>query len=182
MSKTTYTELELINLLKNKSEAGYTYLYDNYSSTLYGIILKVVKSEESAQDVLQDTFIKIWKNISTYDSAKGKLFTWMLNIARNKAIDFNRSKHVKYQIRMDSHIVSNLKEQGVNENYDHIGIKKAVEKLKPEYREVLDIIYFGGFTQSEASKELNLPLGTLKTRARGALSQLRILLKDTISG
>ena len=181
-SKIKYTEEQLIELLKGKSEEAFNALYDNYSSALFGIIIKIVNSQEAAQDVLQESFIKIWKSISNYERSKGTLFTWLLNIARNTAIDYNRSKHVKYKIRMDDEIVSISKNRSESNNFDHIGIKEAIVTLEPEYKEVLDIIYFQGYTQVEASEELNLPLGTLKTRARTAIKLLRGLLKDKVSG
>ncbi|MFN3950812.1 MAG: RNA polymerase sigma factor [Thermaurantimonas sp.] len=180
--KKKYSEEQLVDLLKSKDKEAFNMLYDNYSPILYGIILKIVNSEESAQDVLQDSFIKIWKNISTYDCTKGTLFTWMLNIIRNSAIDFNRSKHVKYKIRLNDEIVGITNEQTYTKNFDHIGIKEIVANLKPEHKEVIETIYFSGYTHEEASQELNLPLGTLKTRVRTAIRQLRELLKEQSIG
>lgn len=176
-----YTEEQFINLLKAKSEEAFNILYDNYSPALYGIVLKIVNSEEAAQDVLQDSFVKIWKNFTNYDRSKATLFTWLLNIARNTAIDYNRSKHVKYQIRMDDELVGIRQKQSEATSFDHIGVEKAVLNLKPEHQEILDVLYFKGYTQDEASKELNLPLGTLKTRARAAIHNLRAFLKDKVS-
>lgn len=177
-TQTKHTEEQLVDLLKTKSEQAFNVFYDNYSSALYGIILKIVNSEEAAQDVLQDSVIKIWKNFNTYDRSKGTLFTWVLNIARNTAIDYNRSKHVKHQIRMNDELVSISQKQSVSNNFDYIGIEDVILSLKPEHQAILDILYFKGYTQEEASKELNLPLGTLKTRARTAINNLRTLLKD----
>ncbi len=181
MVKRKYTEPELIDLLKDKSEVAFNALYDNYSPALYGIVMKIVNSEEAAQDVLQDSFVKIWKHFSNFDRTKGTLFTWLLNVARNTAIDYNRSKHVKYQIRTTDSIVSIIENQSTSKSFDHIGVKEAMVYLKPEYKEVIEILFFGGYTQEEASKELNLPLGTLKTRARTAIRDLRLLLKDKVS-
>lgn len=175
-SKIKYTEEQLVNLIKSQSEEAFNQLYDNYSPTLYGIVLKIVDSEEAAQDVLQDSFIKIWKNISGYDRSKGTLFTWMLNIARNSAIDFNRSKHVKYKIRLDDEIVSIEKMGTDTKNFDCIEMKDVLNQLKPEHKEVIETLYFSGYTHEEASRELNLPLGTLKTRARTAIRILKELL------
>lgn len=182
MSKNNYTEEQLIGLLQDKSETAFNVLYDSYSPALYGIIFKIVNSEEAAQDVLQDSFVKIWKHFSNFDRTKGSLFTWLLNVARNTAIDYNRSKHVKYQIRTSDSIVSIIENKGESKSFDHIGVKEAMVYLKPEYKEVIEILYFGGYTQEEASKELNIPLGTLKTRARTAMKELRVLLKDKVSG
>ena len=168
-------------MLLDKSKEAFDVLYEKYSPTLYGIVLKIVVSEEAAQDVLQDSFIKIWNNIAKYDRSKGALFTWLLNITRNTAIDYTRSKHVKNKIQMDEEIVSSMGNVEMEmKNFDYIGVKEAVITLKPEYKNVIQLLYFLGYTQEEAAKELNLPLGTLKTRARAALKILRETLKDPI--
>ena len=90
--KTIIAEEALVSLLQSKDERGFSILYDNYSSALYGVVLKIVRSEEVAADVMQDAFVKIWKNIEAYNRTKGTLFTWILNVARNTAIDRIRSQ------------------------------------------------------------------------------------------
>jgi len=176
-----YSEIELVNLLKSKSEEAYNVLYSNYASTLLGIINNIVRSSEASQDVLQNSFVKVWKNIDKYDRSKGTIFTWMLNISRNTAIDYTRSKHVKYKIQKVDTIVNTLHDRTENVNHDTIGLKKVVTQLKPEYQQVLDVIYFRGYTQQEASDELDIPLGTIKTRTRSAIIKLRELLRDSES-
>ena len=90
-----YSEEELIYLLKNRDQPAFSYLYDNYSGALFGIIYKMLEDRELAEDVLQEAFVKIWNNFSNYDSLKGRLFTWMLNITRNLTIDTVRSKGIQ---------------------------------------------------------------------------------------
>ena len=87
-----YGEQELVMLLKQRHQFAFSYLYDNYSSALQSIILNIVPDYDQAADVLQEVFVKIWKQIETYDETKGRLFTWMLNVARNASIDTVRSK------------------------------------------------------------------------------------------
>lgn len=176
--KKNLTEEEVLSLIGRETEAGFNYLYDHYASTFYGIVLKIVFSEDAAQDVLQDGFVKIWKNISNYERKKGTLFTWMLNIIRNTAIDYTRSKHVRNKIRIDDEIVGLNNQLSESKNFDHIGMKEVIVKLKEEHKVVIEALYFSGYTQEEASKKLNLPLGTLKTRARTAIMTLRNLLKE----
>ena len=89
---TKYTEAELIALLKSRQQPAFGYLYDNYSAALYAVVLAIVPDKEIANDVLQEAFIKIWRQIDSYDAAKGRLFTWMIHIARNASIDMVRSK------------------------------------------------------------------------------------------
>ena len=174
----SYSESELVSLLKQRQQEAYSYLYDNYSGSLYSIILNIVPDKEFANDVLQEVFIKIWRQIETYDNSKGRLFTWMLNVARNASIDAVRSKG--YQ--------KNQKNRELNEfvyeaggstslNTDKIGLKKLVHNLKEEYRVLIDLSYFQGFTQDEISKMMNIPLGTVKTRMRSALIQLKQVIK-----
>ncbi|HEV7232228.1 MAG TPA: sigma-70 family RNA polymerase sigma factor [Bacteroidia bacterium] len=176
----TYTEEELIRLLKARDQTAFSSLYDNYSGAVYGVISRIVPEEESAQDILQETFVKVWNHFASYDASKGRLFTWLINIARNMAIDHTRSRLYKADLKNQSlsNSVNKInRQQSSQQNTDTIGLKSFVGKLKPEHKEIIDLLYFGGYTQEEVSKELNMPLGTVKTRTRAALQQLRELLK-----
>lgn len=174
MSKVKLSEEELISLLKLKDKVAFSYLYDNYSAALYGIVLRILKQDEKAsQDVLQEAFIKIWKKIESYDEFKGTLFTWMLNITRNTAIDALRSinRHPIQSISDDVNIYD--REHFYEMGEDKIGIKDTLSNLREEYKIIIQMAYFGGFTQEEISQKLEMPLGTVKTRTRAALSELR---------
>jgi RNA polymerase sigma-70 factor (ECF subfamily) len=169
-------EEELVARLQAQDKNAFAILYDNYSSSLYGIVLKIVQTSEVAEDVLQEAFVKIWKNISSYDKNKGRLFTWMLNIVRNTAIDKLRSKGKKFEIRdIDDSVYQVDKKSNITMKVEHIGVKQSVQNLKPEFRTIIDMAYYGGYTQEEISKELNIPLGTVKTRMRNAIIELRKL-------
>ena len=150
-------------------------LYDRYSEVLYGIALKIVQSEEIASDVLQESFVKIWQNGPKYESKKGTLFTWMLNITRNTAIDKTRSSAFKSRKKIQDldNSVYNNKQLSEELNPEHIGLREIVEKLDEKYRNVIDLLYFQGFTQQEVMEELDIPLGTVKSRARIAIRELR---------
>ncbi len=174
-----YTEAELVGLLKERRQSAFSYLYDNYSGALYNVVLAIVPDRDIASDVLQEVFVKIWKQCESYDSSKGRLFTWMMNIARNASIDMLRSKG--YQ---NSQQNRELKETVYDSagstatNTDRIGLRKVVHTLKDDYKILIELSYFEGFTQDEISKMLNIPLGTVKTRLRNALLQLRELVKN----
>ncbi|KAA5534627.1 sigma-70 family RNA polymerase sigma factor [Taibaiella lutea] len=175
-----HTESELVALLKNKDQQAYNYLYDNYAGALYGIIMNVIGEEEMAKDVLQEVFVKIWKNIEHYDELKGRLYTWMLNIARNSAIDVLRSAKYnrdKKTAGIDNNVHMDNSSLSVTIKTDHLGIKKIVDGLKDEYRQIINLAYFKGYTQEEVAEELNIPLGTVKTRSRSALIQLKNLMQ-----
>lgn len=163
-------------LLKQRQQSAFNYLYDNYSATLYGVIRRTIQDEQVAQDVLQEVFVKIWNNIEGYDPAKARIYTWMINIARNAAIDKLRSKGEKMQskIQSDDSIVYDKESDGnVEQQTDAIGLWKAVDGLKPEYAILINLAYHKGFTQNEISETLEIPLGTVKTRMRQAMKLLK---------
>jgi RNA polymerase sigma-70 factor (ECF subfamily) len=179
--QTKYTEEELVALLKSRSDQAFSVIYDNYSAALYGVINRIIGDEEQASDILQESFVKIWKNSEGYDASKGRLFTWMLNIARNSAIDATRSKQHKAEGKnrnLEDSVRLINKARSSATSTDHIGLKEVVEKLKPEYRQIIDLLYYGGYTQEEVAKELGIPLGTVKTRSRAALLTLRELMRE----
>jgi RNA polymerase sigma factor (sigma-70 family) len=180
ISKITYGEAELVMQLQQRSNQAFTYLYDNYSNALYGIINQIVPDRESAYDVLQEVFINIWRKIETYDISKGRLFTWMLNIARNASIDKIRSKSHQNDLKNQAlpEDVTMLGNQSVKMKTDNIGLKKVLEKLREEQRTLIELSYYQGFTHEEISKGLNIPLGTVKTRIRSALLQLRSMIEQ----
>jgi RNA polymerase sigma factor (sigma-70 family) len=149
-------------------------LYDQYADVLYGITVKIVRSEELAQDVLQEAFVKIWKNGASYDPSKGTVFTWALNITRNLAIDKTRSAAFRRRSQFDDVDVTFNKQRFSTEtNTDTIGLKREVSSLDPKYQEVIDLVYFRGYTQAEVQDLLGIPLGTVKSRIRIGLRELR---------
>lgn len=178
-----YSEEELVALLNSGDQSAFAYLYDNYSGALNGIIYKMLEDNELAEDVLQEAFVKIWNNISSYDSAKGRLFTWMLNITRNVTIDTIRSKSYKKQSKIlnRENSVDHIKADNTSTNpaasFDALGIRKQLNLLKDDQKQIIDLAYFEGFTQDEISKKLIIPLGTVKTRMRTAIMELRKILK-----
>jgi RNA polymerase sigma factor (sigma-70 family) len=170
----------LIRLLKSRDKKGFDYLYDNYSSSLYGVINTILKKEEFSEEILHDTFLKIWRKIDDYDASKGRFFTWILNIARNMAIDKLRSKEFKSGTKTDdiSNFVNISDSEYADKNkLEHIGVKEVLNKLPEEQKFLIEKMYFEGYSQSEIAEEFNIPLGTIKTRVRSGMSKLRILLQ-----
>lgn len=174
--KVVIEEQDLLEMLRNKTERGFSILYDNYSGALFGVILRIVEDNELAADLLQEAFVKIWNNIHQYDSAKGRLYTWMLNLTRNLCIDKLRSRDYT-NTRKNQDIESSVDmfdaQKFTQNKPELIGVKSLVEKLSPEHSEIIMLMYFKGYTQSEIAEEFNIPLGTVKTRARAALNKLR---------
>lgn len=167
-------------LLKNRDQQAFSYLYDHYAAALNGVIYRMVENTELAEDILQEAFVKIWNNFASYDTGKGRLFTWMLNIARNLTIDTLRSKGYKKQAKIsgDENSVGNIAgETKPAERFDAMGIRNQLVNLKPEQRTLIDLAYFNGYTQDEIAKITGIPLGTVKTRMRAAILELRKMLQ-----
>ena len=168
----------MIQLLKSKDKKGFNYLYDNYSSSLYGVINTILKKEEYSEEILHDTFLKIWQKIDDYDSSKGRFFTWILNIARNMSIDKLRSREFKSTVKTDDiagFVNIHDTEYSDKNNLDHIGVKEVLNKLPEEQKFLIEKMYFEGYSQSEIAEEFNIPLGTIKTRVRSGMAKLKAL-------
>lgn len=168
-------EQHIVALLQQKDQRAIELLYDSYAPALFGIVLKIVHCRQSAEDVVQEVFVKVWKNGHKYHAGKGRLFTWLLNIARNTAIDQTRSAAFRRRNSLEPlDVLQATQKQDVDTlQPEHIGLKDLVNDLDKKYREVIDLIYFQGFSQQEVKEELNIPLGTVKSRTRIAIRELR---------
>jgi len=174
MTATVINTEQLVELLQQRDRQGFSMLYDQYAGTLLGILQRIVNDEHIAEDLLQEVFVKVWRNIQTFERNKGTFFTWLLNIARNSAVDHLRSKlHKSHKLQTGIEVQDYHVHSAHNLNIESIGLKKLVGILEPKYREVIDMIYFWGYTQDEVSKLLNMPLGTVKTRTRMGIQILR---------
>lgn len=180
MRKTNYSEEEFVLLLKQRDLNAYKDLYDNYSSSMLGVIVRLLGNQTISEEVLQNVFVKIWMGIESYDCTKGRLYTWMINIAINSSIDYSKSKQARQEKITQSIDVSANEINSKNTNWlntDVIGLKEQVVQLKDDYRVLIDFVYYQGLTHEETAKELDMPLGTVKTRIRAAVSQLKEKLK-----
>jgi RNA polymerase sigma factor (sigma-70 family) len=174
--KLSLSEEELVLALQRHDKIGAEALYDMYSASLYGVILRIVNDTVTAEDVLQEVFVKIWHSSASYNTTKGRLFTWMVNIARNLAIDKVRSKDYKNQFKnqeLENNVGYIDKHNSTEYKPELLGVKELVDTLRPEQKSILDLVYFKGYTHTEAADELGMPLGTIKTRLRMAIQQLR---------
>jgi len=165
---------ELAERIKSKDQSAFTVLYDNYSAALFGIIKKKVKDTGTAEEILQDVFLKIWMYAGDYDSSKAGLFTWMYNIAKNCCIDYLRSKRHR-KMNFTTQLNPELVLAGINVNYKMSTdeLRGIIYQLGPQYGSLIDKIYYWGYTQREISQITNLPLGTVKTRCRLGIQRMR---------
>lgn len=171
-------ELEsLVERFRNKDMTAFEKLYAMYHVNIHGVIHTIVKDHELAEELCQDVFVKAWDNAASYNPGKGRFFTWMLNIARNYAIDEVRSRKFRDQkMNLSADFFVHILEQPEEtseEDTDTKGLRQMLKKLKKKCTQLIEMLYFKGFTQKEASDILEIPLGTVKTRNRSCLQQLR---------
>lgn len=166
-------EKEIVSLLERGDKKAINLLYENYADTLYGVIKKIISDDDTAQDVLQESFVKIWRYSKKYDATKAKLFTWLYRIAYNTAIDKVRSLKTKSDNEVQIETSSVYKITSNELNQDVLDIKKHLDTLDEKYQIVLHALFFEGMTQQEASEELDIPLGTIKSRLKIGLRELK---------
>jgi len=170
---------ELVLRFQKKDIIAFEKLYGMYWENICGVVNTIVKDKFVSEEIAQDVFTKVWNNSDAYNPSKGRFFTWILNIARNAAIDKVRSKSYKNQKKNLSadYFVGILNRADSNdepeEQIDTSALKKLVLNLKDKCLQIIEMLYFKGYTQKEASSELDIPLGTVKTRNRSCISQLR---------
>lgn len=171
---------QIIQLFEAKDQRAITLLYEHYSPALYHIIYRIVQSDAVAEETLQDAFLKIWDNFPRYDRKKGRFFTWMVSICRYLAIDKVRSSQYKKGNRTEAipDSVSNSEALSEETNLLDPGLRKVVAQMDRKSRLLIELLYFEDYTQKEASEALDLPLGTVKSRARKAIRSLRELLQN----
>lgn len=166
----------LVIRFQNKDERAFKELHTMYAQNICGVINTIVKNDDRAEEICQDVFIKIWNNAETYNATKGRFFTWILNIARNAAIDEIRSKSYKNEkknLSADYFVGMLAQDDDLDTKMDTIGLKSLLTNLKQKCIQLIELLYFKGYTQKEASEELSIPIGTIKTRNRSCISKIR---------
>ncbi len=179
----TSSDVALLDAIAQKQEWALAELYDRYSSVLYTLALKILGDPTPAQDVLQETFLTAWRKAALYNQKRGNVGTWLIVLCRNLAIDHYRAKmrlasrHVELESAGEL-----LVEQGEDPasmaltREDGRLLRQALEQLPPEQRQVVEMAYFQGMSQTEIADATNAPLGTVKTRTRQAMFKLRDFL------
>lgn len=172
--------------LQNGDTKALRLLYRKYKNLLYGLIVSILKNREEAEDCLQEVFTQIWEKADQFDASRGNVYSFLVTIARNKAIDRTRSRAYKDSTKED-HIIDDFTytpESKKNNPYEDLKlseraslVREALNKLDEKKQQVLYIAYFKGLTQSEISDKMDIPLGTVKYRMRQGMIKLREFLK-----
>ncbi|EDP71699.1 RNA polymerase, sigma-24 subunit, ECF subfamily protein [Flavobacteriales bacterium ALC-1] len=169
----------LIRDLKAKDERALSLLYDKYSGAIYSVILKMIRDEGKAQNLLQDTFMTVWEKAERYDETKGRFYTWVYRIAKNKTLNVLRKTDVL--IQTDDFSVHTNKEDAISIEPEYLELNGAVTTLDAHHKEAIELVYFKGLTHKEAHQQMDVPLGTFKSYIRQALKQLRETYAKSLS-
>lgn len=168
-----------IQQMQAKDERALSYLYDKYSGAIYSVILKMIRDEGKAQDLLQETFMTVWDKVESYDADKGRFYTWVYRIAKNKTLNVLRKTDPLIQTE-DFSVHSN-KEDVISIDPEYLELNGAVTQLEAHHKEAIELVYFKGLTHREAHIEMDVPLGTFKSYVRQALKLLRQSYAKTLS-
>jgi RNA polymerase sigma-70 factor (ECF subfamily) len=178
MSSLSVKEADFVRDLKAGHSPAFTLLYNRYAPALYGVLLRLVKDEDRAGDLLQDTFVRSWVHIHRYDPEQGHLFTWLLTITRRLAYD--ELKGHKVRRSADSFLSESSSELYYATEHEGLMANSLMKHLEPKQREVIELVYYRDYTRQEVADKLALPLGTVKTRCRMGLQHLRQVLRHDI--
>ena len=173
------TDPDLAARIKRRDPQAMADLYDRYGRLAYSVILRIVRDREMAEDLVQETFLRVWTRAQAFDSERGGLGPWLLAVARNRAIDYIRSADGRMArsafeiVEMENPaLFSNLEKDVVTSDQAR-RIREALVKLDPNQRTVIELAYFEGLSQTEMAQKMSQPLGTIKTWVRTALKNLR---------
>jgi RNA polymerase sigma-70 factor (ECF subfamily) len=182
VSQKTPSDTELLHAVARGDESALAAIYDRYNSILLGLLLRILHSRVEAEDVLQEVFLQIWQRAANFDEARGRAFTWMVTLARSRAID--RLRALQSRQRADDTALRDAPE-AVGDAGDDVYhgeqreiVRAALAEIPEEQRRALLLAYFEGLTQSEIAERLGQPLGTVKTRMRSGMSKLRDVLSE----
>lgn len=180
----------LLKQIVQRDQQALSRLYDRYSALIYTLVLRVVKSTAEAEDLVQEIFVQIWSKAHLFSDAKGSVYTWVMTIARRRAIDKIRSQDFinKGETTDDDERPIDLPDNAYDTNPLHAAISSEYEELMrsglamlgAEQQSIIELSYYEGYTQAQIAERLHLPLGTVKTRMRQGLIKLRDFLKQRI--
>jgi len=172
----------LIDRMRTGDEAALSILYDRYSAVLFGMLVRILRDQQAAEEVLQDLFLQLWRNAGQFDAARGSLPAWLMVIGRNRAISRLRGRRDREVLEEEEGDYANTFASGQNIEDETVraelarSVSAALGQLPVEQRQAAELAYFEGMTQSEIANKTGIPLGTVKTRVRTAMQTLRRIL------
>jgi RNA polymerase sigma-70 factor (ECF subfamily) len=192
-STTTDADRALLGRIAVRDEAALADLYDRHSRLAYSVIMRILRSPSDAEEVLQETFVRVWSRADTYDARLGSPAAWLTRIARNRAIDRLRAKHVRSDISVEQGAggdgdATRLREPESGETPEMVLQRNAtagvlgvaLAGLPNTQRQLIEAAFFDGYTHHELSARFGLPLGTVKTRIRTGLTAMRGRLEQVV--
>jgi RNA polymerase sigma-70 factor (ECF subfamily) len=175
------TDAAIVYAIASGDERALSSLYDRYRVILFGLILRILHSRDDAEDVLQEVFLQVWRRAADFNEARGRPFTWLVTLARSRAID--RLRIIASRDRVTNEAARAVSEDDVSDAADDTLrserreiVRRALAQLPEEQQRTLLLAYFEGLTQAEIAERLNTPLGTVKTRMRSGMIRLREML------
>ncbi|HEY2844647.1 MAG TPA: sigma-70 family RNA polymerase sigma factor [Bryobacteraceae bacterium] len=177
-------DADLARRLRARDAGAMRELYDRYGRLIYSVIMRMVRNSAAAEDLVQETFLRVWNRIQAFDQERGALGPWILTVARNRAIDYLRSTDGRMSAGTLG--LERLEQPGQLWNFDDRALsldrarrlKDAFEKLTPDQKTVVELAYYEGLSQTEMAERMKQPLGTVKTWIRSALKVLREQLSE----
>ena len=172
----------LIERMRTGDEAAFSALYDRYSAMLFGMLTRILRDQQAAEEVLQDLFLQLWRNAGQFDAGRGSLPAWLMVIGRSRAISRLRGRRDREVLEEEEGDYANTFASGQNIEDETVraelarNVSAALEQLPVEQRQAVELAYFEGMTQSEIANKTGIPLGTVKTRVRTAMQTLRRIL------
>ena len=176
--QTTADDVELVTRLQKRDPHALAELYDRYGRLAYSLILRVVRDGAIAEDLVQETFLRVWNRVQGFDAGRGSIGPWLLAVARNRAIDYLRSAGGRERNALefeetDHPALYTDMEHDLLVSDGARRVKAAMERLPSNHRQVIELAYFEGLSQTEMAERMGQPLGTVKTWVRTALQSLR---------
>jgi len=190
LTRGTADDLRLLERIASRDDAALAELYDRHSRLAYAVIRRILQNPSDAEEVLQETFVRVWSRAETYDARLGSPAAWVVRIARNRAIDRLRSRQARADVNApvpahdDDDAVPELPthdtpESALHSTYAARAVRGAVAALPAAQRMLIEAAFFEGYTHQELSTRFGVPLGTVKTRIRNGLVSLRVRLEQT---